>query len=492
MKQVARVIQLGQRWTLGNQVGRGGFGQVFEAKDELGQAAAAKLIPQAPGADRELLFEDLTGIRNVVPILDSGEVESDLVLIMPLASKSLRMHLHEHGKLEADEVITIVKDLASALSDLYGKVVHRDIKPENVLLLDGKWCLSDFGIARYAEASTSNETHKWAWTSAYNAPERWRHLRATGSSDMYSLGVMAYEMLAGRTPFLGPDFREQHLHEDPPKLIEVPLLLDSLIMECLFKAPESRPLPANFLRRLELVLGPSSRAAGMLQDANQAQVTRLAKEAVTRSVALSAEERRRELVSSAMRLYGLLAQRVGQLVRENAPSAIWETSGSRGPFGFSVKLGPATLGLSSVEEAREDAWASWKPAFNVIAHAAISIRIPPDHSGYEGRTHSLWFADSQETGNFSWYETAFMISALILRRASQEPFALAPGDRAGQALAPALSTLEVAWPFTPIEIGNDHEFLERWMTWFALAAQGRLSYPTTLPEREPGGSWRRA
>jgi serine/threonine protein kinase len=103
--------------------------------------------------------------------------------------KSLRNHLKEHGSLPPEETVVVLIDVASALADLKGRMIHRVIKPENVLLLNGKWCLSDFGMARYVEASTAPDTHKWAWTLPYTPPERWRGERATAASDIYSLGV---------------------------------------------------------------------------------------------------------------------------------------------------------------------------------------------------------------------------------------------------------------------------------------------------------------
>jgi eukaryotic-like serine/threonine-protein kinase len=74
---------------------------------------------------------------------------------MPLAEGSLRDHLKDIGALEATEVIDVLQDVADALEALDGRAVHRDLKPENILRLDGKWCLADFGIARYAEAATA-------------------------------------------------------------------------------------------------------------------------------------------------------------------------------------------------------------------------------------------------------------------------------------------------------------------------------------------------
>lgn len=482
-------IQLTKRWVLGAQIGAGGFGHVFEAVDENGCTAAVKLIPKEPGANRELLFEDLTGIRCVVPIIDLGETDAHWVLVMPRAEMSLRAYLKERRVLSPEETITILKDMATALADLGGRVVHRDIKPENVLRLDGQWCLSDFGIARYAEASTAPDTHKWAWSAPYNAPERWRGERATPASDVYSFGVMAFELLMGNLPFPGPDFPGDHLTKDSPP-VGGPALLASLVTECMFKAPEVRPPAGNILARLSLIPNSSSPAARQLQAANQTVVQQIASEEARRSAARSVAERRREMVISASKVLDMVRERLSQTIRNNAPQATTNILVGERTVGKNIKLGRARLIFRLVEEARDDMWGTWKPKFEVIAYASIEIRVPPDRYGHEGRGHSLWFCDAQETGVFRWYETAFMISPLIPKRARINPFPLSPGEEAGKALRPGIAEYDVAWPFTPIDRGNDAEFLERWMSWLAAAATGASHCPSPLPERKVEGSWR--
>lgn len=485
---MTQTIKLAQRWVLGSQIGEGGFGRVFEAVGDDGRGAAVKLIPKVPGADRELLFEDLTGVRCVIPIIESGESGDSWVVVMPRAVKSLRSHLKEHGSLPPEETVAVLNDVASALADLKGRVIHRDIKPENVLLLDGKWCLSDFGISRYVEASTAPDTHKWAWTLPYNPPERWRGERATPGSDIYSLGVMAFEMLSGHWPFLGPDFRTQHLNVDAPALTGCPALLASLVTECLFKAADVRPSAANLLARLALIFRPLSPGASQLRAANQAQVEQLAKEASRRSAARSNEDWRREIIISATKSLAIVGERLAQAIRDNAPAAVWQ--GPRGGiFGSSVTLGSVTLSGSSIETSHD--WGGFKPKFQVVAHTTIGVRIPPDRFQYEGRSHSLWFCDAQVADEFHWYETAFMVHPLVGKRGRQNPFALPPGGDAGGALSPGMAEYQVAWPFTVIESGYDIDFLERWMDWFAKAAQGNLENSSSMPERRPDGSWRK-
>jgi len=249
------IVKLNQKWTMGASIGAGGFGRVFEAKNAAGMEAAIKLVPKAPGAERELLFVDLGGARRVVPIIDSGEHEGFWALVMPRAKESLRAYLDRAGgALSPTDATAILCEIAMALSDLDGRVAHRDLKPENVLLLDGQWCLADFGISRYAEATTAPDTRKHAMTPPYAAPERWRTERATGATDVYSLGVMAFEMLTGTRPFLGPnseDYREQHLHSDVPTLDKGTSALRALVGEMLLKAAGARPLAANLVARLE-------------------------------------------------------------------------------------------------------------------------------------------------------------------------------------------------------------------------------------------------
>jgi serine/threonine-protein kinase len=427
-------------------------------------------------------------------MLDSGEWDDHWVIVMPRADESLRHRLSVvgGGVLPLEDAVSVLRDVVEALVDIADRVVHRDIKPENTLFFGGHWCLADFGIARYAEASTAPDTHKFALTPAYAAPERWRAEHATPACDVYAFGVMAFEMLGGRLPFVGPtveDFRHQHLNEQPPPLAGASPSLASLVTECLYKAPEARPSAANLAARLAGVLRPAVGAAARLQEANRLAVERAAAEGARISAARSDAERRKALVADARKSLQALSETLRQAVLEAAPSARPE-AGSRS-IEWAIALNEAVLAFGPMEPTPTNPWGPWKPAFEVAAHCEVGIRIPRDRSDYEGRSHSLWYCDAQAPNGFRWFETAFMITPIVPRRGIRDPFALDPGEQAGTALSPGIAEFQVAWPFTAVDQGDDADFLEHWIDWFARAALGELSHPPGMPERRPDGSWRR-
>lgn len=485
-------LVLERRWRLGEEIGSGGFGRVYVAEADDGFVGVAKLVPKTPGSDRELLFEDLEGVRNVVPILESGDVDDHWVLIMPRADGSLRQHTTQRARpLDADEVVTILQDVVAALVDLDGRVVHRDLKPANVLLLEDRWCLADFGIARYAEASTAPDTQKFAWSPPYAAPERWRHEHATNACDVYALGVMIYEMLRGELPFAGPgwdEFRDQHLHQDPPRLNVQSDALETLVTECLMKAPQARPQPSTMARRLETGFRPVTEAAARLRAANLEAVDRASQRAAAESAQRTEADRRSALMSAAQTTLESISTSLREQLFEAASAATPE----RRHGGWSLELNEALFAFDGPNNTADDPWQGWAPAaFDVIAHGALGIRIPPGRDEYEGRSHSLWYCDCREAGQYAWYETAFMISPLVPRRRPQDPFALPPGEESAKAVGSGIAELQVAWPFSPVRPGELDEFVERWTVWFADAATGRLQHPRSMPEQDPAGSWRR-
>ncbi len=481
------------RWQLLERIDGGGFGQVYRVILADGNAAVAKLVPKDPGAERELLFVDLDGVRNVVPVIDFGETADSWVLVMPEASMSLRAHLASVGlPLETPEAVQILNDVCEALADLHGRVVHRDLKPENVLLLDGQWCLADFGISRYAEATTAPDTRKYAFTAAYAAPEQWRMEHATNATDIYAFGIIAYELLGGQRPFDGTpeELREQHLHTRPPSLSGPPLGLVAIVDECLYKPQTARPTAPNVLIRLQSAVSPPpSPGLARLQEVNRRVGAQQAARRADESRAQSAAERRSELAAAAATSFDRIASALVTPITDAAPSVT--THAANG--GHVLRLGEATLKIGPMKQTPTAPWGNWEaPQFEVVAHAIIDLRTPQQrHLAYEGRSHSLWFTDAVTADNFAWYETAFMFIGLSGRSSTQAPFALDPGVEAAQALWRGMASHQIAWPFTPVTIGGMREFIDRWSNWFALAASGELQHPTQLPERQGDGGIRR-
>ena len=479
-------INLRRTWKLGSELDSGGFGRIYNAQADDGSPAVVKLIPKDPGASRELLFEDLSGLPNIIPILDTGEWEDQYVLVMPLAEKSLRKYLEEGGgSLDVDEAVAILADIAEALASLEAEVVHRDLKPENVLLYEGHWCLADFGIARYAEATTASDTRKYSMTPPYAAPEQWRGERATNAADVYAFGVMAFELLQGALPFPGPDFRQQHLHEPAPPAQGCPPSLASLVNECVYKPAAMRPTAANIFARLQRSGRPASPAAKRLQEVQQAVAEKQGEEAAKASARQSREATRQEIYQAAKQSLDSIVETLRERVLDVASATLISASGGR----LLLQLGDGSLVIDAVQAAPADCLAAfdYEPTFDVIAYTTIAARKPRDRYDYEGRAHSLWFCDAHEDGVFRWYELAFMVRPTIPERYTVDPFALPPTDEyAGSALTPVMDVRQVAWQPIPFDQGDEDQFIERWLGWFAAAADGSLSHPSMMPENSGG------
>ena len=400
-------------------------------------------------------------------------MEAYWIIVMPKAEMSLADLLSDAGgPLPYGQATPILLDVAEALASMKNRVVHRDVKPANILFLDGRWRLADFGISRYAEATTANNTRKFAWTPPYAAPEQWRGERATSAADVYAFGGLAYHLMAGNPPFLGPqshDYRRQHLHETPAPIPNIAPEMASLVDECLTKAPEARPNPESILSRLKRVRGSQTEAARRLQEANSHVVRQQAERASIESAAQSERERKRGLREAAkkslMRIVAVLDDQIRSLASASAadrPST----------DGWQARLGRATLSVAPVSQA-DAVFAPRGVEVEVLAFSSITLRTPRDRWGHEGMAHSLWYLRQSEDDTYRWYELAFRTSALVSYQRTIEPFTLHPeDDDARIALSSTLHTISVAQDPVPIDQGEEEDFVERWISRLADAVAG--------------------
>src|SRR2546426_2416332 len=224
---------LAKRYAIQRELGHGGMAVVFYAEDRKHhRPVAVKVLRPELGAVigserflREIEIAAQLTHPHILPLYDSGAAVGLLYYVMPyVEGESLRDRLEREKQLPLDDALQIAREVADALSfaHSYG-VVHRDIKPENILLEAGHAVVSDFGIARALTAAGARritQTGIALGTPAYMSPEQAAaDTELDGRSDVYSLGCVLYEMLAGQPPFTGPTVESvvhQHLTAAPP------------------------------------------------------------------------------------------------------------------------------------------------------------------------------------------------------------------------------------------------------------------------------------
>jgi len=219
-----------------------------------------------------------------------------------------------------------------------------------------------------------------------------------------------------------------------------------------------------------------------------AEVARRAESDRIASAGKSDAEQRTELVKAASASLKLIEDTLFDAITDAAPTTA-SVQASRGR-GRMLCLGRAHLMFETNIETPPNPWNWEPPAFNVISQSGLVLSFPPDQYGYQGRSHSLWFCDAHEAGRYQWFETAFMISPLARKESNMNPFMRDPGEDSAKALWNGMAAFQLAWPLEPVDVGDLDEFIDRWATWFAEAAQGRLTHPSRMPQRDTPRNWR--
>ena len=261
-------LLLDDRYRVEEPIARGGMATVHRGHDErLDRVVALKIMHPHLAMDedfrrrfgREARAAARLAHRNVVGVFDQGADEDRIYLAMELVEgDTLRARIVDRGRLTIGETLDVTAQVLEALVAAHAAgIVHRDIKPENILLAqDGLVKVADFGLARAIGSSNSSASATLLGTVAYISPEVVTRGHSDERSDLYSLGIVLYEMLTGVQPFRGEQpvhIAFQHVHEDIPAPSTVasgiPRELDSLVTWAAARTVEQRPATAADLLR---------------------------------------------------------------------------------------------------------------------------------------------------------------------------------------------------------------------------------------------------
>ena len=270
-------------YTIERELGGAGMSRVFEARETaLDRRVVIKVVTADVGAGvsadrfrREIQVAATLRHPHIVPLLAAGEAAGILYYSMPLIDgESLQQRLARTGPLPVSEVVHLAEEVADALDHAHRLgVIHRDIKPANILLEDEHAIVADFGIARAVSKATEHEGHALTITGLvlgtplYMSPEQGGGDEVDGRTDIYALGCVMYQMLAGKPPFEGTNAQQiilAHFVKEPPPIDrgDVPDALRDVVRQAMAKDPEQRfasaALMRNALRSLDTRHLPSS------------------------------------------------------------------------------------------------------------------------------------------------------------------------------------------------------------------------------------------
>jgi serine/threonine protein kinase len=261
------------RYELQELVGSGGMSNVFRAYDRLlERSVAIKVLHEQFGRDDDYVERFRREARsvaqlahpNIVTVIDRGEEEGRQYIVFEYVEGENLKALVSGGALPLDEALHFGLQIGHALDFAHKRgLVHRDVKPQNVLLNeDGQAKVTDFGIARSLDVHGVTETGTVLGTSDYIAPEQARGEKVDQKTDVYSLGIVLFELLTGEVPYEGDNFvavAMRHVHDPVPSVLErrpdVPVRLDRALQQAMAKDPEERLSMEELVGELEACSG---------------------------------------------------------------------------------------------------------------------------------------------------------------------------------------------------------------------------------------------
>lgn len=392
----------------------GGFGSVYLGQGDDGERVAVKVIKaQTPGGGdlherlqhREV--EIISKVKdcnssNLLCYQDVGRRGDSILVVMERAERSLSDHL----PVQETEAINLLGQVASGLYDLHQLgIIHRDLKPDNVLLVGTNWKLSDFGIAHDQEVGTQTYTFQGWGTWAYMAPELFKLQSPTVKSDLYALGCLAFEIVSGNPPFIGPaleDYREQHESQAPPSLNLESHVLNDLILRLLQKDPSTRPQDARaVLERLQKIALPLTEVQQRLAQLSSENATVRAKQESVRAEERATLERRRDMRSQAMADLEILITDGLDEIR----AVVHEAQVAGGGGQFVVKGPDASLTV--------EIWSSDDLAASEQDPIIIAGEIHATNWRLQGADRLANLVAEVRDGRIAWFIYEFMRSALV-------------------------------------------------------------------------------
>ena len=319
----------GGRYRLETRIAVGGMGEVWQAQDErILRKVAIKILKEEylgdPGFIARFRSEAksaaLVEHEGIANVYDYGEDTGSGYLVMELVpGEALSRILEREKKLDQEKVLDIIAQTSRALAAAHQRgLVHRDIKPGNLLITpDGQVKITDFGIARVGDQVPLTKTGQVMGTVQYLAPEQATGKTSTYATDLYSLGIVAYEALAGKRPFSGETqmaIAMAQINETPPALPEsIDPRVQSLVMNCLAKKPNQRPESANSLAiRAEGLLREKRR--GLSNDPSTDELEEIEDKTIAMQLADTAPIPKAPVVWPWLAFIGLMVVSVGVVV----------------------------------------------------------------------------------------------------------------------------------------------------------------------------------